>query len=361
MARSSSPAPRTSSPGNRSRSDGSTRARSSRVSSTATCICRSSAGARTSSRRASPASRTGTSTGKEGGIFRSARMLAEAGDEEVLAFSKALAAEMAEHGTTAMELKTRVRRSRSKASCGSCGSRGGSPRRSPQTCTVTLLACHAVPDGWSREDWVTAACDELVPAAVAEGLADAVDIYVEDIAFSLEDLERVAAAASAAGLAASRARRPARAERGGRGRRRAGRAERRPSEPPERGRRGRARRGADGGGPAPRLDVHPPRGAGARRCAPRRRRRPRDRDRPEPRDLPGLLDARDDRDGLLALRDDAARGADRGDREPRVGARHRRPGRHPRAGEARRPRGAGRARRSPTCRTGRDTTRSSPR
>ena len=46
---------------------------------------------------------------------------------------------------------------------------------------------------------MAAACDELIPAAAAESLADAVDIYVEDIAFSLEDLERVAAAASAAG------------------------------------------------------------------------------------------------------------------------------------------------------------------
>jgi imidazolonepropionase len=137
--------------------------------------------------------------GQEGGIFRSTRMLAEAGDDEVLAFSKALAVEMAGHGTTAMELKSgyglsvegelrQLRLARRLAEA------------VPQTCTVTLLACHAIPDGWPREDWLAAACDELIPAVVAEGLADAVDIYVEDIAFSLEDLERVAAAASAAGL-----------------------------------------------------------------------------------------------------------------------------------------------------------------
>src|ERR687898_660420 len=48
----------------------------------------------------------------------------------------------------------------------------------PQTCVVTLLACHAVPEGWSRADWVTAACDELIPAAASERLADAVDVYV---------------------------------------------------------------------------------------------------------------------------------------------------------------------------------------
>jgi imidazolonepropionase len=137
--------------------------------------------------------------GREGGIYRSARMLAEADDDAVLAFSKALASEMAAHGTTATELKSgyglsvddelrqlRLARRLEDAI--------------PQTCVVTLLACHAVPEGWSRGDWVTAACDELIPAAAAERLADAVDVYVEDIAFSLEDLERVAAAASAAGL-----------------------------------------------------------------------------------------------------------------------------------------------------------------
>ena len=137
--------------------------------------------------------------GQEGGIYRSARMLAEAEDDVVLAFSKALTAEMATHGTTATELKTgyglsiegelrQLRLARRLAEA------------APQTCRVTLLACHAVPEGWSREDWVGAACDELIPKASSEGLADAVDIYVEDIAFSLEDLERVAGAASAAGL-----------------------------------------------------------------------------------------------------------------------------------------------------------------
>jgi imidazolonepropionase len=72
---------------------------------------------------------------------------------------------------------------------------------SPQTCTVTLLAAHAVPVGTTRDAWVRVACEELIPAAAAEGLVDAVDVYVEDIAFSVPDLETIAAAAEAAGLA----------------------------------------------------------------------------------------------------------------------------------------------------------------
>ncbi|MCI0633307.1 MAG: imidazolonepropionase [Actinobacteria bacterium] len=135
----------------------------------------------------------------EGGIYRSARMLAEASDDEVLAFCRPLVREMAEHGTTTLELKTgyglsvegELRQARLARRLA---------EEAPQTCTVTLLACHAVPEGMERSAWVEVACTELIPAAAAEDLADAVDVYVEDIAFSLEDLASVAEAASAAGL-----------------------------------------------------------------------------------------------------------------------------------------------------------------
>jgi len=135
----------------------------------------------------------------EGGIYRSARLLAEASDEEVLDFCRPLLSEMAAHGTTALELKTgyglsvegELRQARlARRLAAEAG----------QTCTVTLLPCHAVPDGLERSAWVRTVCDELIPAAAAEGLADAIDIYVEDIAFSLEDLEAVAVAAAEAGL-----------------------------------------------------------------------------------------------------------------------------------------------------------------
>jgi len=134
----------------------------------------------------------------EGGIPRSARMLAEASDDEVLVFCRRLLAEMAEHGTTALELKTgyglsvegELRQARLARALAEAA---------PQTCTVTLL-CHAAPSGWERAEWVRAFAGEVIPAAVAEGLADAVDIYVEDIAFTTDDLRAVAEAAHAAGL-----------------------------------------------------------------------------------------------------------------------------------------------------------------
>lgn len=134
-----------------------------------------------------------------GGIPRSARMLAAASDEEVLEFCRPLAVEMLRHGTTALELKTgyglsiegELRQARLARRLA---------EELPQTATVTLLACHAVPEGLDRASWVEAVRTELIPAAAREGLADAIDVYVEDIAFSVEDLGAVAEAASAAGL-----------------------------------------------------------------------------------------------------------------------------------------------------------------
>jgi imidazolonepropionase len=135
----------------------------------------------------------------EGGIARSARMLAEASDDEVLAFCLPLVREMAALGTTTLELKTGYGLS-VEAELRQARLARRLAAEAPQTCTVTLLACHAVPPGMDRSAWVRTVCDELIPAAAAEGLADAVDVYVEDIAFTTDDLAAVAEAAAAAGL-----------------------------------------------------------------------------------------------------------------------------------------------------------------
>jgi imidazolonepropionase len=137
--------------------------------------------------------------GEGGGIARSSRMLASASDDEVLAFCVPIAAEMAAHGTTALELKTGYGLSL-EAELRQAALARTLSEAIPQTCTVTLLACHAVPADMTRAEWVRVACEELIPAVAADGLADAVDVYVEDIAFDLDDLARVARAATTSGL-----------------------------------------------------------------------------------------------------------------------------------------------------------------
>lgn len=138
--------------------------------------------------------------GGDGGIFRSARMFAEASDDEVLAFSSVLLDEMLAHGTTSLELKTGYGLSVEQELRAARLARRLADDVA-QTCTVTLLAAHAVPAGMAAADWVHTACAELIPEVARAGLADMVDVYVEDIAFSLDDLEAIAAAASDAELA----------------------------------------------------------------------------------------------------------------------------------------------------------------
>ena len=68
--------------------------------------------------------------------------------------------------------------------------------------TTTLLGAHAVPPEFrGRADaYVDLVCDELIPAAAAAGLADAVDAFCEGIGFSAAQTRRVFECARANGL-----------------------------------------------------------------------------------------------------------------------------------------------------------------
>ncbi len=73
----------------------------------------------------------------------------------------------------------------------------------PVRVRTTLLAAHALPPehAGDRAGYLRLVTDEMIPRAVAEGLADAVDVFVERIAFTADEAERVLAAARAHGLA----------------------------------------------------------------------------------------------------------------------------------------------------------------
>ncbi|MDQ3772484.1 MAG: imidazolonepropionase [Actinomycetota bacterium] len=137
---------------------------------------------------------------EEGGIFRSARLLSEASDDEVLEFSRGLAGEMLRRGTTTFETKSgyglgveaelrQLRVARRLAA------------EVTQTVVTTCLAAHAIPRDRSPGEWVGEVATELLPAVADQGLASAVDIYVESIAFSLEHAARLSEAAAGLGLA----------------------------------------------------------------------------------------------------------------------------------------------------------------
>lgn len=57
----------------------------------------------------------------------------------------------------------------------------------------TLLSAHALPTEYTGrpEDYIDLVCDEILPAAVVQGLVDAVDVFCESIAFNLSQCRRV--------------------------------------------------------------------------------------------------------------------------------------------------------------------------
>ena len=56
---------------------------------------------------------------------------------------------------------------------------------------ATFLGAHAVPAGKTRGQYLDEAVDKMLPVVAAEQLADTVDIFVEHIAFSVDDLQRL--------------------------------------------------------------------------------------------------------------------------------------------------------------------------
>ncbi len=63
----------------------------------------------------------------------------------------------------------------------------------PVNIVTTFLGAHAIPPEFHHKSdaYIDYVCDEMIPAVAEENLADAVDVFCENIAFSLEQTERV--------------------------------------------------------------------------------------------------------------------------------------------------------------------------
>ena len=133
-----------------------------------------------------------------GGIRSSARALAQNTDDQVLAQAQGLAREMLAHGTTTFECKSGYGLSpegevRSVALAVALAGHATQQTRS------TALLAHAVPEGYDRESWMEQVA-QMLPDVLAAGHVGALDIYVESVAFSNDDLRRMGELAAAHGL-----------------------------------------------------------------------------------------------------------------------------------------------------------------
>ncbi|MFZ6690420.1 imidazolonepropionase [Undibacterium sp. SXout20W] len=75
-------------------------------------------------------------------------------------------------------------------------------REFPVRIKTTFLGAHALPPEYAgrADDYITLVCEVMMPALVAEGLVDAVDVFCEKIGFTPAQTERVFQAAHALGL-----------------------------------------------------------------------------------------------------------------------------------------------------------------
>ena len=136
-----------------------------------------------------------------GGIVSTVRATRAASEEELTAQALARLDALVAEGVTAVEVKSGygldldnelkcLRVARSLA------------RLRPVHISTTLLGAHAVPPEFAgrADDYVDFVCGTLMPAAVREGLADAVDAFCESIAFTPAQTRRVFEAARSHGL-----------------------------------------------------------------------------------------------------------------------------------------------------------------
>lgn len=137
-----------------------------------------------------------------GGIISSVRAVRNASESELLAQALPRLQALIDDGVTSVEIKSgyglsvadelkMLRVARRLA------------EKLPVHITTTLLGAHALPPEYADDSdgYIQLVCEQMIPAAARQGLADAVDVFCENIAFSPAQTERVFIAAQAHGLA----------------------------------------------------------------------------------------------------------------------------------------------------------------
>ncbi|HJV24160.1 MAG TPA: imidazolonepropionase [Aromatoleum sp.] len=136
-----------------------------------------------------------------GGILSTVRATREASEDELVAATLPRLEALVAEGVTTVEIKSgygltvadelkMLRAARRLAEI------------QPVRVVTTLLGAHALPPEFQDDSdgYIRLVCNEMIPSAAAEGLADAVDVFCEGIAFSPTQCERVFAAAARHGL-----------------------------------------------------------------------------------------------------------------------------------------------------------------
>lgn len=133
-----------------------------------------------------------------GGIYATVRATQAASEEELYELARARAHLLLAQGVTTLEIKSgygllpeaelKMLRVIKKLK-----------ETLPQQVFPTLLA-HVVPQGWARGGYVAMFCQELIPEVARSDLAEAVDVFCDQGAFTLEEARKILEAALSHGL-----------------------------------------------------------------------------------------------------------------------------------------------------------------
>ncbi len=134
-----------------------------------------------------------------GGILSTVRAVQAASEDALLAGAMPRLAALAAEGVTTVEIKSGYGLSlEHEMKMLRVARRLGELQQ--VRIVTTFLGAHAVPPGRRREDYLDEVVEKMLPAVAEAGLADAVDVFVEDIAFSVDDMERLFGQARGLGL-----------------------------------------------------------------------------------------------------------------------------------------------------------------
>ena len=136
-----------------------------------------------------------------GGILSTVRATRAASEDELFASASARLAPLLAEGVCAVEVKSgyglalKHERKQLRVARRLAAAHG-------LTVRCTFLGAHALPPEYAGRsgDYIRLVCDEMLPALHADGLVDAVDVFCERIAFSLDETEQVFCAAQKLGL-----------------------------------------------------------------------------------------------------------------------------------------------------------------
>lgn len=127
---------------------------------------------------------------KGGGILNSAQKLQQMSEDELFERSLIRANEIIQSGTGAVEIKSGYGLTlKDELKMLRVAKRLG--EHTPLTVKTTFLGAHAVPNTYSKEDYLKLVIDEMIPAVAEEKLADYIDVFCEQGFFTPDETEQI--------------------------------------------------------------------------------------------------------------------------------------------------------------------------